>query len=146
LTEIAVLARRATGQFFHFEFDQVFSAAMPIYAYRCDSCGHQKDVLQKVSDPLLTECPACGKPTFTKQVTAAGFQLKGSGWYVSDFRSAGDGANSGVGKPVEASKDSSVTPPAAAQASPAVASAPAAAASPPAAASLSPSPAPAAAA
>jgi putative FmdB family regulatory protein len=50
---------------------------MPIYAYKCESCGHSKDVLQKVSDAPLTECPACGKPTFSKQVTAAGFQLKG---------------------------------------------------------------------
>ena len=59
---------------------------MPIYAYRCERCGHAKDVLQKVSDPVLTVCPACGEPTFRKQVTAAGFQLKGSGWYVTDFR------------------------------------------------------------
>lgn len=59
---------------------------MPIYAYRCEACGHAKDVLQKVSDPLLTTCPACGAEAFTKQVTAAGFQLKGSGWYVTDFR------------------------------------------------------------
>jgi putative FmdB family regulatory protein len=59
---------------------------MPIYAYRCDSCGHAKDVLQKISDPLLTVCPACGAESFKKQVTAAGFQLKGSGWYVTDFR------------------------------------------------------------
>ena len=59
---------------------------MPIYAYRCEACGHAKDVLQKVSDPLLTTCPACGAESFKKQVTAAGFQLKGSGWYVTDFR------------------------------------------------------------
>lgn len=59
---------------------------MPIYAYRCDDCGFAKDVLQKISDPLLTECPACGKSTFKKQLTAAGFQLKGTGWYVTDFR------------------------------------------------------------
>lgn len=59
---------------------------MPIYAYRCATCGHAQDVLQKMSDPLLTVCPNCGKPTFQKQVTAAGFQLKGSGWYVTDFR------------------------------------------------------------
>ncbi|MFM2399545.1 MAG: hypothetical protein RL341_1702 [Pseudomonadota bacterium] len=59
---------------------------MPIYAYRCDACGFEKDVLQKLSDAPLTECPACGKPAFKKQVTAAGFQLKGSGWYVTDFR------------------------------------------------------------
>ena len=59
---------------------------MPIYAYRCDECGFSKDVLQKISDPVLTVCPSCGKPSFKKQVTAAGFQLKGSGWYVTDFR------------------------------------------------------------
>jgi putative FmdB family regulatory protein len=59
---------------------------MPIYAYRCTACGHAQDVLRKVSDPPLNVCPACGAPTFVKQVTAAGFQLKGSGWYVTDFR------------------------------------------------------------
>ncbi len=59
---------------------------MPIYAYRCSACGHAKEVLQKMSDPVLTECPACGASTFVKQLTAAGFQLKGSGWYVTDFR------------------------------------------------------------
>lgn len=59
---------------------------MPIYAYRCESCGHVKDVLQKISDPVLTVCPACGASAFKKQLTAAGFQLKGSGWYVTDFR------------------------------------------------------------
>jgi len=59
---------------------------MPIYAYKCGSCGHAKDVLQKISDPQLSVCPACGAEAFTKQVTAAGFQLKGSGWYVTDFR------------------------------------------------------------
>ena len=59
---------------------------MPIYAYKCDSCGHAKDVLQKMSDPVLTDCPACGASTFKKQLTAAGFQLKGSGWYVTDFK------------------------------------------------------------
>ena len=59
---------------------------MPIYEYRCDSCGHQQEFLQKVSDAPLTVCPECGKPAFKKMVTAAGFQLKGSGWYVTDFR------------------------------------------------------------
>lgn len=59
---------------------------MPIYAYRCSSCGHAKDVLQKMSDDVLTTCPACGAESFSKQVTAAGFQLKGSGWYQTDFR------------------------------------------------------------
>ena len=59
---------------------------MPIYAYRCDECGFAKDVLQRISDPVLTVCLACGKPSFKKQVTAAGFQLKGTGWYATDFR------------------------------------------------------------
>jgi putative FmdB family regulatory protein len=59
---------------------------MPIYAYRCSNCGHAQDVLQKMSDAVLTVCPACGESTYVKQVTAAGFQLKGSGWYVTDFR------------------------------------------------------------
>ena len=78
---------------------------MPIYAYRCDECGFAKDVLQKISDPVLTVCPSCGKSSFKKQVTAAGFQLKGSGWYVTDFRGGGapatgaapstDGGNAG---------------------------------------------------
>ena len=70
---------------------------MPIYAYKCESCAHTKDVLQKISDPLLTVCPACGQATFKKQLTAAGFQLKGSGWYVTDFKGgaqAGEGAKS----------------------------------------------------
>ncbi|WP_233882906.1 FmdB family zinc ribbon protein [Paraburkholderia flagellata] len=68
---------------------------MPIYAYRCESCGFDKDVLQKMSDAPLTQCPSCGADTFRKQVTAAGFQLKGSGWYVTDFR-GGNGAKSGA--------------------------------------------------
>lgn len=65
---------------------------MPIYAYKCESCGFAKDVLQKISDPLLSDCPACGKATFSKQLTAAGFQLKGSGWYATDFK-GGAGAS-----------------------------------------------------
>ncbi|AHV91890.1 FmdB family zinc ribbon protein [Bordetella holmesii] len=64
---------------------------MPIYAYKCSSCGFAKDVLQKISDAPLTDCPECGKSSFTKQVTAAGFQLKGSGWYVTDFRNNSSG-------------------------------------------------------
>ena len=66
---------------------------MPIYAYKCNACGHAKDVLQKMSDPQLTDCPSCGQATFKKQLTAAGFQLKGTGWYVTDFREGG-GKNS----------------------------------------------------
>ena len=59
---------------------------MPIYEYRCSSCGHEKEVLQKMSDSPLTECPVCGKSTFRKLISAAGFQLKGSGWYATDFK------------------------------------------------------------
>ena len=91
---------------------------MPIYAYRCDECGFSKDVLQKISDPALTNCLSCGKPSFKKQVTAAGFQLKGTGWYVTDFRGGNapsTGAASGVAPatpaasstPAAASSDSS---------------------------------------
>jgi len=65
---------------------------MPIYAYKCEACGFAKDVLQKISDPLLQDCPACGKASFTKQLTAAGFQLKGSGWYATDFKGSGSAA------------------------------------------------------
>ena len=66
---------------------------MPIYAYRCNECGFAKDVLQKMSDPVLTDCPSCGKAEFKKQVTAAGFQLKGSGWYVTDFKGGSGGTS-----------------------------------------------------
>ncbi|MBN9421184.1 MAG: FmdB family transcriptional regulator [Candidatus Accumulibacter sp. 66-26] len=59
---------------------------MPIYAYRCSSCGFEKDHLQKLSDPVLTACPECGQESYTKQLTAAGFQLKGNGWYATDFK------------------------------------------------------------
>ena len=65
---------------------------MPIYAYRCSACGHAKDVLQKLSDAPLTTCPACAAESFSKQVTAAGFQLKGSGWYATDFKGGGTAA------------------------------------------------------
>lgn len=71
---------------------------MPIYAYRCETCGFTKDVLQKLSDAPLTECPSCAKSTFKKQLTAAGFQLKGSGWYATDFRNNGSGASPSSGK------------------------------------------------
>ena len=65
---------------------------MPIYEYRCDSCGFQKDHLQKLSDPQLTTCPACGAETYGKLLSAAGFQLKGSGWYATDFKGASKAA------------------------------------------------------
>jgi putative FmdB family regulatory protein len=74
---------------------------MPIYAYRCSACGHQKDVLQKLSDEPLTDCPACGAASFAKQLTAAGFQLKGSGWYATDFRNGG-GSAAAASSPVPA--------------------------------------------
>jgi putative FmdB family regulatory protein len=94
---------------------------MPIYAYRCDECGFAKDVLQKISDPVLTVCPSCGKSSFKKQVTAAGFQLKGTGWYVTDFRggsapatgaapstgSTDGGASAGSGSTTTSSESSS---------------------------------------
>lgn len=101
---------------------------MPIYAYACSACGHKKDALQKLSDPPLTDCPACGQPTLTKQVTAAGFQLKGSGWYVTDFRN--NSGSDASAKPA-ASADSSATAatsPASSSGSPASAAAPAPAA------------------
>ncbi|WP_153109769.1 FmdB family zinc ribbon protein [Propionivibrio limicola] len=62
---------------------------MPIYAYRCDSCGFEKDHLQKLNAPVLTTCPECGKDAYQKQITAAGFQLKGNGWYATDFKNNG---------------------------------------------------------
>ena len=82
---------------------------MPIYAYKCGSCGHAKDVLQKISDAPLTACPACGADTFSKQVTAAGFQLKGSGWYATDFR-GGSGAAAAPVTDGSASKPADSTP------------------------------------
>jgi putative FmdB family regulatory protein len=62
---------------------------MPIYEYRCNACGHTDEHLQKVSEAPLTVCPACGKPEYRKQLSAAGFQLKGTGWYATDFKSTG---------------------------------------------------------
>lgn len=79
---------------------------MPIYAYRCDECGFAKDVLQKMSDEPLVECPNCQKPQFKKQVTAAGFQLKGSGWYVTDFRGGSNAAPTSADAQAESGKPS----------------------------------------
>jgi putative FmdB family regulatory protein len=84
---------------------------MPIYAYKCASCGHAKDVLQKISDAPLSVCPACGAESFTKQLTAAGFQLKGSGWYVTDFRGgSGNSSSSSSDKAGEKSGDKAAEP------------------------------------
>jgi len=91
---------------------------MPIYAYQCGTCGHAKDVLQKMSDAPLTDCPACGAQTFTKQLTAAGFQLKGSGWYVTDFRGgAGSTAAAAPAAPDAPKKEAVSAAPASAPAS-----------------------------
>lgn len=87
---------------------------MPIYAYRCESCGHAQDVLQKISDPLLTVCPSCGASAYKKQLTAAGFQLKGSGWYVTDFRNGAQPAAAAATAPkTDAAATATATPAAA---------------------------------
>lgn len=115
---------------------------MPIYAYRCEACGFAKDVLQKISDDALTVCPSCNKDSFRKQLTAAGFQLKGSGWYVTDFRGNGSGtANSkgANGTGIAASTDAPAAPAAAEQAAAAPAPAASAPAPAPAAAPATPS-------
>jgi putative FmdB family regulatory protein len=78
---------------------------MPIYEYRCSSCGFQNEYLQRVSDPLLTQCPECGKATFNKMVTAAGFHLKGSGWYVTDFKNGAAKPKAGKEKSAENAAD-----------------------------------------
>ena len=94
---------------------------MPIYAYRCDACGFTKDVLQKMSDPQLTVCLSCAKPTFKKQLTAAGFQLKGTGWYATDFR--GGAAPPGTAVPADTAPAAATTK----EAAPAAPAAPASA-------------------
>ena len=80
---------------------------MPIYEYKCTSCGHKKEVLQKMSDAPLTECPACGKATLSKLISAAGFQLKGSGWYATDFKGGSKAAKSDQDKDSNKVKDES---------------------------------------
>ncbi len=94
---------------------------MPIYAYKCESCGFAKDVLQKMSDAPLEICPTCEKPTFKKQLTAAGFQLKGSGWYATDFKGGAAGAPAAASDAVPASTPSDAAAPAKAEAAPAAA-------------------------
>ncbi|MEN4917310.1 FmdB family zinc ribbon protein [Achromobacter spanius] len=103
---------------------------MPIYAYKCSACGHAKDVLQKISDAPLSDCPECGQSTFSKQVTAAGFQLKGSGWYVTDFRGNGNGNTGGNGgQPAAPASTPTPAEPAAAAPAPSAPAAPAASSS-----------------
>ncbi len=131
---------------------------MPIYAYKCGACGKSHDALQKMSDAPLTICPHCNEPSLTKQVTAAGFQLKGSGWYVTDFRNNGQpagkatpgetaadktakesGASGGEKGPEKASGDKGSGEGKSDTASPAPASSPAPAAAPPPSAGPAPS-------
>ncbi|MBB3013825.1 FmdB family zinc ribbon protein [Cupriavidus alkaliphilus] len=91
---------------------------MPIYAYRCDACGHGRDVLQKMSDAPLTDCPSCGAAgAFKKQLTAAGFQLKGSGWYVTDFRGGSGGAGAPAATGATGGAAAAASAPAAAESS-----------------------------
>jgi len=78
---------------------------MPIYEYRCGECGQEHEVLQKVSEPPLTECPACGKPALKKQLSAAGFQLKGSGWHATDYGRKEKPPKKSGGKPPETSPE-----------------------------------------
>ena len=80
---------------------------MPIYEYRCGGCGYEMDKLQKISDPPLTDCPACGRPALQKLVSAAGFRLKGGGWYETDFKS---GKKKNVAKPDSVSKAGDAKP------------------------------------
>ncbi len=79
---------------------------MPIYEYRCSSCGFQKEYLQKVTDPILTHCPECNKDTFSKLLSAAGFQLKGSGWYATDFKNSGAKSAGSTSKSATSKSDS----------------------------------------
>ena len=72
---------------------------MPIYEYRCEACGHETDELQKLADSLLVDCPKCGKPALVRLVSAAGFHLKGTGWYQTDFKTQKKGSNSDTPKP-----------------------------------------------
>ena len=78
---------------------------MPIYEYRCAACGFQKEYLQKMGDALLTDCPECGTASLRKMVTAAGFQLKGSGWYATDFKNGSQTRSTSEGKPAAKTED-----------------------------------------
>lgn len=86
---------------------------MPIYEYRCKECEHEVEALQKLSDPPLVDCPACGKPALQKRVSAAGFQLKGSGWYATDFKGSGAKAKTDSGDAAKPTSGESTAPPSA---------------------------------
>ena len=81
---------------------------MPIYEYRCEACGFQKEFLQRISDAPLKDCPECGKGSLTKMVTAAGFQLKGSGWYATDFKDKGSKPKADAAKSADTPKKDEV--------------------------------------
>jgi putative FmdB family regulatory protein len=83
---------------------------MPIYEYKCDSCGHALEAIQKFSDAALTDCPSCGKPALKKLISAAGFQLKGGGWYATDFKNGGK-SKPAAGDPGSTSSDSKTSGP-----------------------------------
>lgn len=110
---------------------------MPIYAYRCERCGHELDALQKITEPALTDCPQCGSASLQKKLTAPGFQLKGSGWYQTDFKASGSKpaakADAGAAKPDAGSADAKPAAGAAAESAPAKAETKAPAGSAPAA-------------
>ena len=91
---------------------------MPLYEFRCQACGHEIEVLQKISDPPRKDCPSCGEPALVKKVTAAGFQLKGTGWYATDFR--GGGSSPAPAKPEDPKPETgaAAAPAAAPEASP----------------------------
>jgi len=78
---------------------------MPIFDFKCEACGYSKELLRKISDPILTECPECHKKTFKKQVSAPSFQLTGSGWYVTDFKNKVKDSNSKTDTKTETKKD-----------------------------------------
>ncbi|HWU68279.1 MAG TPA: zinc ribbon domain-containing protein [Stenotrophobium sp.] len=92
---------------------------MPIYDYYCQACGQQSEIMHKISDPPATKCPHCGKPALTKQVSAAGFRLKGGGWYETDFKSGNKrnlASDSSEAKPETKTQDTAKSSPAAAPA------------------------------
>ena len=110
---------------------------MPIYGYQCQTCGHEFELMQKMSDPAPSTCPACGKPDVRKQLSAAGFQLKGSGWYATDFKGgAAAPAPAAEGTDGKAAPAAPAVPAAAATAT--ATSAPATAASPAASSGIAP--------
>jgi putative FmdB family regulatory protein len=95
-------------------FNKLKEFPMPIYEYQCQSCGYSLEAMQKISDPPLSDCPACGKPELAKQVSAAGFRLKGGGWYETDFKGgkdkkknlAGEANPKPAGKPADSAASS----------------------------------------